>query len=265
VEIKLQLTGSILDEGSIKATGGFYRSIDNTIIWNKETDPLFANITPRTSQKLVFGFRSFDLSDGKINIKNPQIDITAKVSGIRISSSDKEESITSDAFKNIKVLSDTPVFVYTNYDKGPFLNNGSIPPKVDNPTTYTIELVASNNSNDIENAQIVGYLPSFVSWKNAISPTSEKITFDSTSRKFIWDIGNMAAGTGYTKPQKQAYFQVEFLPSISQVGKKIELLNDVSFGAKDTFTRTNISEKINNPTTAIKGYPVADGHYLVVE
>jgi hypothetical protein len=265
VEIKLQFTGSVLDESSIKASGGFYRSIDNTIVWNKETDPLFANIAPRTSKQLNFGFKAFNLSDGKISIKNPQIDITAKISGIRISSSDKEESVTSDVFKNIKILSDTPVFAYTNYDNGPFVNKGPIPPKVDTPTTYTIELVASNNSNDLEGAQIVGYLPSFIAWKNVISPTSEKVSFDSESRKFVWDIGNIAAGTGYTKPQKQLYFQVEFLPSISQVGKKEVLLNDISFGAKDTFTRTNISKKITSPTTFIKGYPIAGGHDVVVE
>lgn len=265
LEIKLQFNGSVIDENSITVTDGFYRSIDNTIVWNKETDSTFINVAPRSTQKLDFRFKTLNLSDGKININNPQIDITASVTGIRISSSNTEEKVSSDAFRNIKVLSDTPVFAYTNYDKGPFKNNGPIPPKVDTPTTYTIEFNVSNNSNNIENAQITAYLPSFVAWKNSISPTSEKISFDPVSRKVTWDIGSVAAGTGYTKPQKQAYFQVEFLPSISQLGKKESLLNDVTFGAKDTFTRTSISKSVSSPTTSIKGYPVADGHYIVVQ
>jgi hypothetical protein len=265
LEIKLQFNGSVIDENSITAVGGFYRSIDNTIVWNKETDSAFIDFAPRTTQDLDFRFKTLNLFDGKINIKNPQLDITATVSGIRISSSNTEETVTSEAFKNIKVLSDAPVFAYTHYDKGPFVNKGPIPPKVDTPTTYTIELSAGTNSNDLENAQITAYLPSFISWKNVINPASEKISFDSVSRKIIWNIGNMAAGTAYTKPQKQVYFQVEFLPSISQVGQKQSLLYDVSFGAKDAFTRTNISEKVTEPTTGIKGHPVADGHYYVVE
>lgn len=265
LEIKLQLTGSVLDENSVTVSNGFYQSIDNTIVWNKESNDMFLSVAPRKTEHLSFRFRTLDLSSGKTNIYNPQIDITAKVSGTRISSSNTEESISSDAFKNVKVLSDTPVYAYTHYDKGPFKNYGPIPPKVDNQTSYTIEWNISNNSNDLEGGQITATLPSYVSWKNIFSPSPENITYDSVSRKITWNVGNVSAGTGYTKPSRQIYFQVELLPSVSQKGKKLDLLNDAVFVAKDTFTRTNISKTVIPPTTFIKGYPIADGHENVVE
>jgi len=265
LEIKLQLTGSVLDENSVTVSNGFYQSIDNTIVWNKESNDMFLSIAPRKTERISFRFRTLDLSSGKTNIYNPQIDITAKVSGTRISSSNTEESISSDAFKNVKVLSDTPVYAYTHYDKGPFKNYGPIPPKVDNQTSYTVEWNVSNNSNDIENGQITATLPSYVSWKNIFSPSPENITYDSVNRKITWNIGNVSAGAGYTKTSRQIYFQVELLPSVSQKGKKLDLLNDVVFTAKDTFTRTNISKTVISPTTFIKGYPIADGHENVVE
>jgi hypothetical protein len=265
LQIKLLLNGSVLDENSITVASGFYSSIDNTVVWNTQTSDLFLNIPPRKTERVTFRFKTLDLSNGKININNPQIDITAKVSGTRISSSNTEESISSDAFKNIKVLSDTPAYAYTHYDKGPFANTGPIPPKVDTPTTYTVELDISNNSNNLEGAQVSGTLPSYVSWKNTISPGSENISFDSISRKLVWNIGNVVAGTGYTKVSKKVYFQVELLPSVSQLNDKVNLLNNVLFSAKDTFTRTNISEEIESPTTSIKDYPIADGHEDVVQ
>jgi len=265
LEIKLQLTGSVLDENSITVSNGFYRSSDNTIVWNKESSDLFVNVTPRQTQRLTFRFKTLDLSSGKLNIINPQIDVTTKISGIRISSTNTEESVSSDSFKNIKVLSDTPVYAYTNYDKGPFKNYGPIPPKVDTPTSYTIEWNVSNNSNNLEGAQMTATLPSYVSWKNIFNPSPENITYDNVSRKLTWNIGNVSAGAGYTQVVKQIYFQVELLPSISQKGKKLELLDNVTFTAKDTFTRTYISKVVITPTTLIRGYPIADGHENVVE
>jgi hypothetical protein len=265
LEIQLQLVGSVLDENSVTVNGGFYRSIDNTIVWNKEYSDVFASIDPRKTEKISFRFKTLDLSSGKTNIYNPQIDITGKVSGIRTSSNNVEETITSKAFKNVKVLSDILVYSYTNYDQGPFTNSGPIPPKVDTLTTYTLEWNVSNTSNDLEEAQLTASLPSYVSWKNVISPSSENVTFDQVSRKLTWNIGNMSAGAGFTKTIKKLYFQVEVLPSISQKDKKLDLLDNVIFTAKDTFTRTNISEKVNSPTTEVRGYPVANGHDIVVE
>lgn len=265
LEIKLQLVGSVLDENSVTVSNGLYRSIDNMIIWNKESNEMFLNIAPRQTQHLSFRFKTVDLSAGKTSVYNPQIDITAKISGVRISSANTEESVTSDAFKNIKVISDTPIYAYTNYDKGPIKNYGPIPPKVDTPTNYSVEFNVSNNSNDLESGQITATLPSYVTWTNTFNPSPENITYDKVSRKLTWDIGNIPAGTGYTKIARQIYFQVELLPSISQKGKKLELLNDAVFTAKDTFTRTNISKNILVPTTLIRGYPIADGHENVVE
>lgn len=265
LEIKLQLTGAILDENSVTVSNGFYRSIDNTIIWNKESNEMFLNIAPRQTQKISFRFKTMDLSGGKLAIVNPQIDVTTKISGTRISSASTEESISSDSFKNIKVLSDASINAYTNYDKGPFQNNGPIPPKVDTLTSYTLELNVSNNSNDLEDSQITATLPSYVSWKNNFNPNFEKVTFDSVSRKMTWNIGNLPAGTGYTQIAKQLYLQIGILPSVSQKDKELVLLNNVIFTAKDTFTRTNISKEIKAPTTLIRGYSVADGHENVVE
>jgi hypothetical protein len=265
LEIKLQLIGSVLDESSVMVSEGFYRSIDNTIVWNTENSNIFSSISPRKSEKLSFRFKTLDLSNGKTNIYNPQIDITGKISGIRISSNNAEESITSDVFKNIKVLSDTQAYSYTNYDNGPFQNFGPIPPKVETLTSYTLEWEVSNTSNDLENAQITATLPSYVSWKNVINPTSENVTFDAVSRKLTWKIGNVPAGTGFTKIMKKLYFQVEILPSISQKNQKLDLLNNLVFSAKDTFTRTNISKNIEPSTTYIKGYPVGNRHEIVIE
>jgi hypothetical protein len=266
LEITLEFLGSVLDEKSIGVSSGFYRSIDNTIIWNKETQKIFAELLPRKSVTVGFKFSAVGLASGRDTVKNPQIDINAKVSGKRLATQDKQEEISLTTFKTIKVNSDTPVFAKTYYETGPFDNTGPIPPKVDTPTTYTIEWTLSNSSNDLENAQMTASLPFYVSWKNKFSPNSENISYDSVNRKIVWDLGNVELGTGYGgKMPRQVFMQVELLPSISQKGSNPNLMNDVMLTAKDTFTRAEISRSITSPRTNISSRGIADSHQNVVE
>ena len=50
----------------------------------------------------------------------------------------------------------------------------------------------------------------------------------------------MEAGTGIITPQEKAEIIISIIPSINQVGREIDLINNINVEAKDTFTKKNL-------------------------
>src|SRR3989338_2003166 len=83
-EIEVKLSGTALDKFSISADGGFYRSIDNTIIFSGETNSDLISINPGESGRATFSFASLGASSVNI-FKNPEMFIDINIKGNRIS------------------------------------------------------------------------------------------------------------------------------------------------------------------------------------
>lgn len=264
-EIRLKLSGEALDKREVTPEGGFYNSLGNEIIWNSETSEQFDEIGPRENVRLQFQFRTVSLADGSKSLKNPEIRLNAEVSGVRISESDVEENLVGNTDAVVRVLSDVPLAARTHYGEGPFINTGTIPPKADNETTYTLEFSVANNSNNLSGAVMEIALPSYVSWNNKISPANSGVSFDSGSRKIIWNLGNVESGVGYTSAARKVYVQVTLIPSLSQVGNSVELTRSINFKAVDTFANGEIQKTVKNPTTQIYGQDISNNTQNVVE
>lgn len=266
VQLELELNGNIIIEETVSGDGAFYRSSDNILIWSKENNFSLEKVEPDKEFKLAFRFDTKDLESGNYVEKNPEIRINAKVSANRVSEANVEEAIFTDTFRNIKIGTEVPIVVYTNYAVGPFQNTGPIPPVVEENTTYTGHLEISNSSNRLENIQISGNIPSYVAWKNRYAPNSEKVTFDSGNRKFAWEIDSLEPGTGYSLDSKKLDFQLELFPSISQKGKIVELVTDLKLNALDTFTGERIEIKLKPINTILKEREgLIDDHEKVIE
>lgn len=265
LNISLGISGPALNESSVSVESGFYDSVDNIIFWNTETSNLLTAIRPRDTLNFSFQFRTFDLADGVVSLINPEIRLGAKVTGIRVSDENVEEKIETSLASRVKVVSDIFPVTYTEYNNGPFANTGPIPPKAENETTYTVVLDVSNNSNDLENAIFEAYLPSYVSWNNQYDPSSQNVSYDSQSRKLVWRIGDIPAGTGYQSVSEKLFVSLTARPSLTQVGQEISLLRDLRFSALDSFAGINVVENPDNPTTFLNGQSIADGYQYVVE
>jgi len=264
VQIEVKLNGSVFDESTVSAVGGFYRSSDNTIIFNRSDFSDLEEIAPRDQVKLAFSFKMLDLKKINTSIQNPEIKISTKVSGERLSDDPRENEISEVSLRTIKVLSDTLVNAFTLSSTGPFSNTGPLPPVVETETTYTITWSVSNNTNGLEDAKVTATLPAYVGWSNQISPSSENITYDPGSRQVIWDLTSVAPGVGFLGQARDVSFKLNILPSVSQVGTSPALLRNTKFSATDSFVGVEIQKVVNDVNTALAD-SVIDNHQYVVE
>lgn len=266
LDIQLEIAGPALNEKSVVVEQGFYNSINNMIVWNRETHKQFSEVLPRKSLTMSFQFETYPLNKDSVNLRNPEIRLNATVNGIRISENAVEEKVNSSEIALIKVISDVSVRAYTEYEKGPFKNSGPVPPKSETETSYTVVLDLTNSTNDLQEAKIEATVPSYVSWTNTFNPQTAQVSYDSYSRKIVWNLGDILAGTGYNSESKKLFINLILTPSISQIGETPDLLKDIKFSAIDTFTKTIISRDLGGtPTTYINGQSIIDDHEKVVE
>ena len=251
-EITATISGSAYDKNSIDVNSGFFRSFDNTIVWDSTNYTKFQSVEPGESGKLSFNFTPLpQYSPGVGLINNPEVVISISMKGTKASSDGISESISNATTARAKVNSNLSVTGEVTYKEGPFSNTGPIPPKVENETTYTVTWTVANSSNTIGGGIAEATLPNYVSWKGKVSPGSENVTFDELSRTVKWDLGDIQKGVGYTSGHRSVSFQVGFVPSVSQVGTAPTVLNKTTLTGKDKFTGENLSATRNALTTSL--------------
>jgi hypothetical protein len=201
-------------------------------------------LLPGASGRLGFTLKAKDLVSKDEILSNPKINLSLDVSGVEVNG--QKRTATSVAQVLMKANSDIAIIGKTQYSEGSFNNIGPMPPRVANPTTYTMVFQVTNSSNDIKNTVLTTTLPPYVNWKYVVAPSLERnnISFDSTARKMIWRIGDLRAGLGVGNLlPREISVQVELTPSISQLGRDVELTSDVILSGTDLFTGTELNFK----------------------
>ncbi len=239
VNVNLKFQGNYFDRNSVRpSSGGFYESINNNIVWNKNTNTSLSEINPSDERNFLF---FFNMSSIPASVKNPSIVLEGNVSGIRSISGGDTESVSTKISKTIKVLTKMSLNAKTSYS-GIISNTGPIPPKAEKETTYTIELSLTNTHNDVSNVRVNTILPQYVTFTNVISPSGENVTYNSDTRTVLWNVGNLPASSGFTYSPRKVSFQVKILPSLAQVGIIPDITSEIVATGKDTFTERNIKD-----------------------
>jgi hypothetical protein len=68
-------------------------------------------------------------------------------------------------------------------------------------------------------------------------------------------VGDLPAGTGFTKPSRQVSFQIQFTPSLSQVSTGVDLVRDITMTAIDSYTNAILTRTAKNLTTRMTNDP----------
>lgn len=233
VEIEVKIQGSILDKSSVKSGLGFYRSVDSTMLFNKETDSRLVELDPGESGVSTFQFST--MPSGQGTFQSSEISLTAMVSARRPIEGGVPETVTSSAKGRVVVETDLRVASRVARVAGPY------PPKVDQKTLYAITWTIDNSSNAIANTTVTATLPSYVTWENQ---TNGAVSFNESTRTVTWSAGDLAAGQS-----SNATFQIGITPSIVQVNQRPTLLSDIVLRAFDRFVRGNIERPSGEVTT----------------
>jgi len=249
-EILVKLTGNIIDERSVSVQRGFYRSFDDTILWNRDTNGELAALSGGESGTVSFSFNTFDLSSGQ-TFRNPEITLNLSLKGKRVGEAAVPESIESTIVRTIKIASDLLLAARSVYFTGPFINTGPLPPRVDTETTYTILWTVTNSHNAVGNVQVTADLPSYMRWTGVVNPGgTADISFNPVGGQITWNVGIIPAGG-----RNEVSFQLAFLPSVSQIGDKPILIDNQKVMGMDLFTRTSIGSGHPDVNTRITTDP----------
>ncbi|MFZ2832092.1 MAG: hypothetical protein WAZ40_02975 [Minisyncoccia bacterium] len=250
--IEVKLKGAALDKYSLYTSGGgFYRSVDNTIVWEKTESQDLATIDPGEQGMVGFNFNPIPLGiDAGRLIKNPQIIFEVRARARQVTDTPGAETISTFLSRNVKFETDIRLGAKGLFFSGPFQNTGPIPPQADKETTYTIVLTARNSANNISSTVVKTTLPMYVKWLGKISPDGEDIAFNESTGEVTWNVGRIPAGG-----QRDGAFQVAMTPSVSHINRAPFLTGEINIVAIDDFTKTEVHDKKPAINTYISGDP----------
>ncbi|MDR3519392.1 MAG: hypothetical protein P4L63_00670 [Candidatus Pacebacteria bacterium] len=242
VQIVAKISGNAFDPSTINASQGFYDSSANTITWDKNYQKQLAQVNPGDSGSLNFSLNPLSLFSARGGLlPTPTINVEIDISGQQANSGFAVNNITNSSSATVKVISDVGFSDKALYYSGPFTNTGPIPPDVGKITTYTIVWTLSNTANSISNAQVISSLPEWINFVGPISPTSENLTYNSTTRQLIWNADRIPSGAGLTGTARSVSFQVSFNPSLSQVSTTPIILNGAVLTGHDDFANVDLT------------------------
>jgi hypothetical protein len=256
VSILVQMSGNMLNKSGIQVDGGYYRSVDNTILFNKTTDSALASLEPGQIGESKFTFSSFGASSVTgASLSNPTIVLNISVSGKRVDYENGQNSVLFSDSKKVKINSNPNIFAKALYYTGPFQNSGPVPPVAEEETTYTITWTVTNPLNNLSNGVVTATLPPYVRWLGSVNPSSEKINYEDSTGKITWNVGSILAGAGTVASAREVSFQISFLPSVDQIGNTPDLINEATLIAKDNFTLTMVSSVFGTLNTRLSSDP----------
>lgn len=251
--IEVKLKGDVLNRYSIYASnGGFYRSVDDTIVWQKPGVSELAILEPGAHGAVSFSFTpvAIGAAVGRM-VKNPQIAIEVYASARRTSDLGAVETITTLATRTVKFESDLRLTAQGLYYSGPFKNTGPLPPKADSATTYTIKWTVRNTTSSVSDAIVQTTLPvTYVKWLGNISPSGEDVSYNESNAEVTWNVGRIPAGG-----TREAAFQISFLPSLSQLHQTPKLTEESVLTARDDFAKTMLGDTRPPITTHLSTDP----------
>lgn len=250
-ELRVTFSGPALDPATVSPRNGFYRSAENFAVWDKRTKADFALINPGAGGKASVEFSSVSLLASEFGaLRNPTINLEIKFRGRREAEGDEPTQVESVIRKKIKLNSVIQLAAKILYFSGPLKNEGPLPPKVGEPTTYTIVWSMINSSNDLEAGRLIATLPPYVEWVGTQSPTNESLIFtpgEVGGGEVVWDLGTVRGAAGLATPPREVAFQIRFTPSVTQAGAVALLLGEPVLEGIDSFTRAPLSYTFKRP------------------
>ena len=246
-QIIANLSGNALDKTSVTSNEGFFDSLNNRIVWDRNSVPDLADIEPGAKGEVDFTVKSVSLLGPQSSISEPQLSFDVSINGRQPSLGSTYTEVNNFAKKIVKIISNFQIASSASYKSGTF------PPKAESETDYDITWTLSNSTNSISQAVARSVLPLYVKWVGSSSPR-ENVTYNEVTREVVWNIGSVRANTGGTY-NREAVFTLALNPSTSQIGSVPQLMKEIYLSGTDDFTGTLISNKSLPLNTTLSSDP----------
>jgi len=254
--------GELFDFSSVRTSGSF-NSITNTASWNAANTPDLASIAPGEEgsvgldMQLLAAFPIRRLSDKNYALKvNGQIESPTVPPGTTVSKTLSLGAIQNQVGGMLKLAAAG----YFRDAASGILNSGPYPPKVNQPTQYTIHWRLTNYATDISNVTVSASLQSGTTFTGTVKSTIESVpTVNTASGQVTWQISNLAATKGIVGGPVEAIFQVQLTPPVNEVGNRVTLIGPATVQATDTYVNQSLTDTAPEITTDLPDDPTVVG------
>jgi len=247
LKITTQLNGDVFDFSTLKAPNGVFSTRLQTITWTGARVKELYVLNP--GEKGTLNFSAKLKKDWPMqSLAQKNIILEAKIT---IESASVPEELgyqglpRAQALDTIKLNSNCALNIESYFWDAPsqIVNTGKLPLKVGEPTDFTIHWKIINTYNAVNNVTVMTTLPLWVEWTNQIAGNYGDYVpvYDANSRQITWTVATVPVGSGTVLKPYEAIFQVRVTPLSSQVNQGIDLTNETTLTATDTFTLKNIS------------------------
>lgn len=242
VKIVLKFNTQALDFTTLQlGDKGSFESVGNGITWDQTNTPELAAVGAGYHGELKFSVKVKDAMPVKTySDKNFVIYDVVNSSSVNIPLALIDQQVQDTGELSIKINSKSGLDAKGYYQDTFLPNDGPVPPKVGQTTTYTIYWYVTNPSNDVKDVRVEAILPSYVEWLNKFKPASTNFQYDNLNRRVVWDIGTLPAATGVLSPAKYVAFQIGLTPSAPQINQVVNLINQSVITGKDSFTGVDL-------------------------
>ena len=249
LSITAKLSGDIFNEASVSSAEGAYDSTTDTLLWDQRKVSKFAIVEPGAKGTVSASFGILPVATDPKTFKNPRLAIEVTARGKRLDEQGLSREVVSSVKKEIKIATSLTLSSRLLHADGPLANQGPIPPRGEEETTYTIVWSLSNTSNGIGGATVTTMLPSYVRWAGETSPLSERISYNQVGGAVTWDAGGIASGVGVGTPPREVAFKVVLIPSLSHVGMSPVVIGESVARGDDLFAGVPIQSNVRPPLT----------------
>ncbi|OGY98299.1 MAG: hypothetical protein A2855_01165 [Candidatus Liptonbacteria bacterium RIFCSPHIGHO2_01_FULL_57_28] len=258
IVIEAALDGEMFDLTTLRSPGSL-DSVRNTVTWNAGTAPALRNLAPRQSGSVDFsinlkGIWPIQAADDK----NFSVQVSSTIQSLSVPPGITAEQTLSSGNTITKISGQTTVNTSVYYKEPAassstissstvsttVVNTGPYPPKVNQPTQYTVHWKIVNYSTDAKNVRVMATLLSGARMLKVVRSNAETSpVFDSRTGQVSWDIPIIPAGQGVLGEPLEAVFQIEATPAANQSGRSIPLIGETTLKATDGFTGVNLTSK----------------------
>ncbi len=262
VIIKAQLIGSMFDFSTLQ-TAGIFRSTDNTLVWNASNISQLGTISAGQSGSVNFTVKTKSAYPIKrLSDKNFTLKVSASIESPTVPhfvAAEKTFSVTS---LETKIAGQTKIDARAYFRDAPsgILNKGPFPPKVNQPTQYTIHWLITNQSTDVKDVEVKAFLGGNVRFIGVSKVTAgSSPAYNERTQEIIWKIDRIPATTGVISKPTETIFQIEATPSSSDLSRFMPLIGETTIKAVDEFTDVELSERDFSVTTQLPDDPTVSG------
>ena len=232
---------------------GEYVADPHQIIFKQKDYPQFSKVEPgeegsievKVKTKPTIGFSSYQENGYQLEARIfAAYDDSVEKSRISIESSPFYTKVDSRLSLNTVGLFYTPL--------GDQIGVGSVPPVVNEYTSYWIIIKVNNTINKIKDLKVAAKVPAGIEFTNINNVSAgNQIIFNDNSRNLEWSVDSVSAFAGISSPAPEARIQLAITPASSQVGTSPALLTNISATATDTVTGAFLTASGKDITIAI--------------